>query len=228
MNENEFEKYITSVIKEYGANYIDDAVINNTPHKFSPEFEHKMNVLMGRSYKNIKITPKRMLIILTAALLAIFTMAMSVSAVREAFKNFFANIFDTHTVVQSVDDRDTPLDFADKYEITADMSDYELVEFNELISERTYIYENERCTVFFTQYIKGSYDIDINTEGYYMEKISVNGCEGFYVDMGSQNMKQLSWDNDKYILSLLISCKNEYDFSKNELIELADSVQKVE
>lgn len=61
-----------------------------------------------------------------------------------------------------------------------------------------------------------------------MEKISVNGCEGFYVDMGSQNMKQLSWDNDKYILSLLISCKNEYDFSKNELIELADSVQKVE
>lgn len=228
MNENEFEKYITSVIKEYGANYIDDAVINNTPHKFSPEFEHKMNVLMGRSYKNIKITPKRMLIILTAALLAILTMAMSVSAVREAFKNFFANIFDTHTVVQSVDDRDTPLDFADKYEITADMSDYELVECNELISERKYIYENERFTVYFAQYIKEYYDIGINTEGYYMEKIFVNGCEGFYIDMSNQNMKLLSWDNGEYILSILVSCKNGCVFGKNELIEMADSVQKVE
>lgn len=228
MNENEFEKYITSVIKEYGANYIDDALIDNTPHKFSPEFEHKMNVLMGKSYKNIKITPKRLLIILTAALLAIFTMAMSVSAVREAFKNFFANIFDTHTVVQSVDDRDTPLDFADKYEITADMPDYELIEFNEFVSERTYIYENENCTVFFAQYIKDSYDLDINTEGYYMEKIFVNECEGFYVDMSSQNGKLLSWDNGDYILSILVSSKNDYRFSKSELIKMADSVQKVE
>ena len=46
MTDLEFERYITSVIKEYGANYIDEKLIDNTPHKFSAEFERKMNILM--------------------------------------------------------------------------------------------------------------------------------------------------------------------------------------
>lgn len=85
MTDLEFERYITSVIKEYGANYIDEKLIDNTPHKFSAEFERKMNILMGKSSKKIKITPKKFIIVVTAALLAVFIMAMSVSAVREAF-----------------------------------------------------------------------------------------------------------------------------------------------
>ena len=138
MTDLEFEQYLTSVIKEYGENYIDEALIDNTPHKFSREFERKMDILMGKSHKKIKITPKNLLIAVTAALLAIFIMAMSVSAVREAFINFFMNIFDTHSVVQSVEDMDAPLDFTDKYEITTDMSDYENVDIREFISEREY------------------------------------------------------------------------------------------
>ena len=54
MTDLEFERYITSVIKEYGANYIDEKLIDNTPHKFSAEFERKMNILMGKSSKKIK------------------------------------------------------------------------------------------------------------------------------------------------------------------------------
>ena len=46
--------------------------------------------------------------------------------------------------------------------------------------------------------------------------------------MSNQNMKLLSWDNGEYILSILVSCKNGCVFGKNELIEMADSVQKVE
>ena len=108
MTDLEFEKYITSVIKEYGANYIDERLIDNTPHKFSAEFERKMDIIMGKSNKKVRITPKRLLIAIRAALLAVFIAAMSVSAVREALINFFMNIFDTHTVVQSIDD-DAPL-----------------------------------------------------------------------------------------------------------------------
>jgi hypothetical protein len=228
MTDLEFEQYITSVIKEYGENYIDEALIDNTPHKFSREFERKMDILMGKSHKKIKITPKNLLIAITAALLAVFIMAMSVSAVREAFINFFMNIFDTNTVVQSVEDMDAPLDFIDKYEITADMSDYENFDISEFISEREYTYENENCTIYFTQYIKEYYHISINTEGYDIETIYINGCEGFYVDMYNQNGKIITWDNGDYVLSILVSCDVDYKFSKNQLIDIANSVQKVE
>ena len=228
MTDLEFEQYITSVIKEYGANYIDEALIENTPHKFSPEFERKMDILMGKSNKKVRITPKRLLIAITAALLAVFIVAMNVSAVREAFINFFMNIFDTHTVVRSIDGEDAPLDFVDKYKITADMSDFELVNFFEDISDREYTYENENCTIYFTQSIKKYYDIAINTEGYDIETFYINGCEGFYINMYNQNGQIMSWDNGDYVLSILVSCNNNYEFSKDELIDMANSVQKVE
>ncbi|MCM1329545.1 MAG: sigma-70 family RNA polymerase sigma factor [Ruminococcus sp.] len=216
------------IMEEYGANYIDDKLIDNTPHKFSPEFERKMDILMGKSHKKIKVTPKRLLIAVTAALLAVFTLAMSVSAFRTAFINFFMNIFDTHTVVQSVDDEGAPLEFTDKYEITADMSDFELVDFREYISDFEYTYENEHCKIYFTQYIKEYYDIAINTEGYSIEVIYIGGCEGFYVNMYNQNSQIISWDNGDYVLSILVSCDDDYEFSKDELIYMANSVQKVE
>lgn len=228
MTDLEFEQYITSVIKEYGANYIDEALIDNTPHKFSPEFERKMDILMGKRNKKVRITPKNLLIAITAALLAVFIVSMSVSAVREAFINFFMNIFDTHTVVQSIDGEDAPLDFVDKYEITADMSDFELVDFREYISECEYTYKNENCTIYFTQYIKEYYDIAINTEGYDIETIYIDGCEGFYVNMYNQNGQIMSWDNGDYVLSILVSCNNDYKFGKNLLIDMVNSVQKVE
>lgn len=227
MTDLEFEKYITSVIKEYGANYIDERLIDNTPHKFSAEFERKMDIIMGKSNKKVRITPKRLLIAITAALLAVFIAAMSVSAVREALINFFMNIFDTHTVVQSIDD-DAPLDFVDKYEITADMSDFELVDFREYISDCEYTYENENCTIYFTQYIKEYYDIAINTEGYDIETIYIDGCEDFYVNMYNQNGQILGWDNGDYVLSILVLCNDNYEFSKDKLIDIANSVQKVE
>lgn len=228
MTDLEFEQYITSVIKEYGENYIDEALIDNTPHKFSREFERKMDILMEKSHKKIRITPKRLLIAITAALLAVFIMAMSVSAVREAFINFFMNIFDTNTVVQSVEDMDAPLDFNDKYEITVDMSDYEIVDFGESIFRREYTYENENCTIYFTQYVKEYYDIAINTEGYGIETIYINDNEGYYVDMYNQSGQIISWDNGDYILSILVFCDSGFDFSKDKLINIANSVQKVE
>jgi len=228
MTNNEFDDIIREAFRQNISKYFSEDDIDFTPHKFSPEFKRKMNALMGKSNKKSKFTFKKLLIAVTAALLAIFIMAMSVSAVREAFLDFFTRIFSTHTVVESVDDVDAPLDFIDKYEITADMSDYELVDFMESIFKRRYTYENEYCTIYFTQYIKEYYHISVNTEGYAMEKIYIDGCEGFYVNMYNQNGQIISWDNGDYVLSILVTCNIGYEFSKSSLIDMANSVQKAE
>lgn len=58
MTDLEFERYLTSAIKKYNANYIDKAMTDNTPHEFSPEFERKMDLLMGKSNKRSRYNVK--------------------------------------------------------------------------------------------------------------------------------------------------------------------------
>ena len=62
-------------------------------HEFSPEFERKMDILMGKSNKQSRIKPKRLFIALAAAISVVFIIAMRVNSVREVFINFF-NVFD--------------------------------------------------------------------------------------------------------------------------------------
>lgn len=213
-----------------------ERIINNIPqmpdHTFSKRFERKMKKLIKYGYrepaKHHKITPQRLFVCITAALIAAVIMIFSVGAVRNYFRNFLMKKFETHTDVQTIENNNTPLDFVDIYEITTDMSDYELILCSEDSSDRTYIYQNNYCGIHFTQSIKEYYDIAVNTEGYEMEEISINGYDGFYMDMYNHYGKSVTWDNGDYILSIFATYDSEYDFSKDELIALAESVQKVE
>jgi len=57
MTDLEFEQYLTAVIKKYNSN-IEKAMIDSTPHEFSPEFERKMDILMGKSNKRSRYNVK--------------------------------------------------------------------------------------------------------------------------------------------------------------------------
>ena len=213
-----------------------ERVITSVPqvpdHTFSKKFERKMKKLIKQGYskpaKHHKITPKRLFVCITAALIAAVIMIFSVGAVWNYFRNFFMEKFNTHTIVKSVENNNAPLDFSDIYEITTDMPNFELLDLSEDIFDREYIYINEHCTIQFTQSIKEYYKIAVNTDGYEMEEIIINGYDGFYVNMYNHYGKSVTWDNGDYILSIFVSYDTEYDFSKDELITLAESVQKVE
>jgi hypothetical protein len=213
---------------------VSERIINQVPdmpdHVFSKQFEKKMHRLIkyGEIAVPRKITLKKMFIYITAAVIAACAASLSVSAIRETVINFIMQKFDTHTDVRAVQKSDAPLDFTDKYEITADLTDFELVSFTEDIFDRNYIYKKEHCKIYFTQSIKEYYDVAVNTEGYEMETVYINGFEGYYIDMYNQNGKIVTWDNGDYILSILVSCDDRYIFSKDELISLSTSVQKVE
>jgi len=91
MTELEFEKLLTSAVKIYNADK-EKAMKASNQHEFSPEFERKMDILMGKSNKQFRIKPKRLFIALAAAISVVIIIAMRVNSVREVFTNFF-NIF---------------------------------------------------------------------------------------------------------------------------------------
>lgn len=228
MTENEFELFIKQAITEHFDEYIPESEIDRTPHKFSKEFEDKMNKLMGKPMITKHLTFKRVLTYIMVAIITAVVVTFGVAAIREAFTKFITYIFGTHTEVISITDESAPLDFTDIYEISSDLSDFELVDFSENTFNREYVYENEHITIHFRQYIKEYYDISENTEGYDIEPININGMEGYYIDMHGINAEKITWDNGDYIISIFVFYDDMYKIGKSEMIEYAKSVKKTE
>ncbi len=198
-------------------------------YKVSKKFERNMRRIIQsvdnkQVYRTRNISVRRIVAIVIAAILAVTAiLTISVTAIREAFINFFMDVFDTHTVVQSVINDNPPETIEDIYIITYPLDDYEIVsqtDVNEYSSRITTKYENNENRIRFSQYAKKSYEINVNTEGYTLNMISINGNEGFVIDMDSYIF--ISWDNGDYIFTL------DGNISENILISIANSVQKVE
>lgn len=228
MRNEEFEVLLTDVIREYGAGYIElPAGKYDKPHEFSAGFERKMQKLIKRQrhfYFPLVRTPvRRAAVIFVTAVVSLSVMVMSVGAFREAFVHFITEIFDTHTQVRSPDSDEAPKDFRDIYEITALPDGMRLTKKSEAGRSPVCLsreYKNGDLFLYFRQYIKSAYNQNINTEGYEMQPVSVNGCEGFLVDFGEDAI--LIWDNGDYIFYMHGNIDN------NSIISAAKSVQKVE
>lgn len=88
MTDLEFEKFLTSAVKIYNADK-EKAMKASNQHEFSPEFERKMDILMGKSNRQFRIKPKKLFIALTAAISVVLIIAMRVNLVKDVFINFF-------------------------------------------------------------------------------------------------------------------------------------------
>ena len=87
----------------------------------------------------------------------------------------------------------------------------------------SYTYEpcdGEGREISFYQYLKAGYAPNLNTENHELEPITVQGYEGFKLVIG--DYVYIAWDNGDYILTI------DGFISENELIKMAESVQKVE
>ena len=227
MTEKQFDSFLERTIKNFGDEYIDFSEDTIIQHTFSREFERKMSKLIKQQksfyFPMIKTPVRRIVIVMITAAIVLSTMVISVTAIREAFINFITEIFDTHTEVQIIQDDTAPDFFEDIYAITDIPDGFEIVFQNDNIEETPLLiteYQNGQEYVIFCQNIKSKYDVNVNTEGYEMIQIYINGNEGFMIDMGDDIY--ITWDNGKYILEI------SGNIGKDELIGIANSVQKVE
>lgn len=227
MTDRQFDVFLENTIKNFGEDYIDFSDGTMIQYTFSKKFEHIMAKLI-RQQKNfyfpiLKTSLRRTAIIIITVIIIISTMVMSVGALREVFLRFVTETFKTHTDVQTVDDPDAPENFEDIYAITNIPNGFEIDYQNEIIKGTPYfmtVYNKGQERIIFTQYIKSRYDVNINTEGYEMVRIDVNGHEGFMIDWGDDLF--ITWDNGDYIFEI------DSNVSKDVLMSMANSVQKVE
>lgn len=222
MTESNFEKALYDALTpEYETamqNVVDE-------HEFSPEFEKKMKKLINRRnkpyYRIINTARKRTACAAVVFLIASSVTIMNVDALRNTFSDFFVDIHEKFSIIQSVGDDTSPTTLEDIYEITYNLDGFEIVynKKNEFIQYLTYVKGD--TVIYFSQYTKNKYNPSINTENAKILTIDINGHEAIYF-IDNHNYCNLIWDNGDYIISL------GSNISGNVLIDMAESVQKVE
>lgn len=222
MDRAEFGKIVYDVmIDEY-----DDLLIENVEHEFSPKFEKKIEKLINRRrkpyFRMINTVGKRAACIALAIFIASATTVMSVDALRNAVFNFFSDLFGSTSTVRVVMDEQHPKTIEEIYEITYDLSNYEIdfEDNNDWVRHKVYVHDDK--TIIFCQYTQDMFDGSvINTEDADIIETEINGFSATYF-LDNQGNYKIIWDNGKYIFTILSN------LPKDKTIEIAESVQKVE
>ncbi len=229
-NEKFIKALYDALIPEYTA-VMRDA--DDTAHEFSPKFEKRMKKLIKRRnkpyYKLINTIGKRVACIAVIILVASSVTIMSVEAVRNAITDFLVSIISEKLPTESIilsDDKtgNAPQTIEELYDITYDLSEYKVVNDsrNEFVYWKYYRNTKDNYTsVELKQYVKKHYFTFVET-GTEMTPIDINGHEAIYYFRDNIGFHMLIWDNGEYIICL----KSNVD--KNTLLEIAESVQKVE
>ena len=201
-------------------------------YKFSHRFERRMkNLIKGMGGGSFQLLGKRVPLRKAVQLAFLILILAVLAAVAYAFigwNSFGVNEYDIFSLINVTDYSDAPVILEERYEIGADLSEYD---HNVLVSDNHTVkifYNNlSQNKIFeFTQMTKKSFkNVRINTENAAQKpaSIDVNGHIGMYFQtLNGEHL--ILWDNGNYFI-VVIGSK---EFSKNELISICDSVQKVE
>ncbi len=210
-----------ALIPEY-----ENSIPQTEAHKFSPEFEKKMERLIRRQrkpyFKLINTAGKRAACIAVCFITSISVTSLQSDAVREGLLNFFINSDSKGSVFTVESDTDAPSTIEDIYAITYDLSDYKIYFEEYDVTRRNITYQKGDVNIHFSQYTKERYNnIGLNTEGASIETIKINGYDAIYF-CNHIGIHYIIWDNGDYVLEIFSTV------GKDVLIEIAESVQKVE
>lgn len=186
----------------------------------SPALDARMAKLLARRRRGFYVlfgtAGRRVASFLVALLIATTTATFSVRAWREAVLNFFAEMFDTHTLVGFTDDVSDEAIFVPRrptyvpagYTVESDTVETRRCEI-------TYVHTNGDILHYDQSRTGGRHHLD--TEGGEYEEITVNGWDGVVVS--KKGVTTLLFADDTYTYWLSGPCTAE------ELLKIAESVR---
>lgn len=221
---------MNNLFKAFEETYADRILVNITveAHEFSPAFEKKMRGLFRDYYKMKATTLRSAKQIFKYAIIAALLAILAISVVAVMYWNHLhMEQHDVFSLLYIDDISDAPETIETAYEITADMTGFvETVEENNaFIRCRQYTnYENSINIMFSQMILKSVQGMRINTESTeeIITTLKINGYDAIYFETTSE-IKNIVWDDSEYVFII-----EAHGIGKDELIDIADSVQNVE
>lgn len=230
MTSNQFDELLRESLEQSHDEYIDIKDEWFEPFDYSVKFEHKIKLLTKKSIwwdiPKIKLTPK-WFIILTIMITLLVGTALTTYAGRKIYNRFYVDEYKNYTVFEAVDSVNNGA--IEEYEITYDMSDYD-INLEEKSQKYTRIrysnwVNNTNVSVMFSQRIKSELkEAAWSAEDAELYSVLIDDVEALY------------WEktDDKEITRFIIWEKGEYVFSltgtnieKDKLVAIANSIKTV-
>ena len=197
------------IFREKWQEYVDSFDLDNIPeHRFSPEFEKKMEKLIRKQRRTenqppVFRTARKVAVILAICCTAAFSGLMTVEAFREQVLHFFTRKFTTHTEVEIS---------AEGYDADDDMYVLELSYLPEGLAETKTM---QADTVLATIYKYGAYFLNVSqhklsedgnwnmifdTEDAETEFVEINGCRVWVIR--KSDVIQMAWPIENAYITL--------------------------
>ena len=157
--------------------------------------------------------------ILIAAIIIVSLAFITGCVIAFISNSFRGTVYNDNTYLFALDIGDSPTVIEEEYTLSVIPDGYELYESSSSSINKFTVYRNnDNKELVFGQTVKSKYNSHINTEGYDIEEIFVNGCDAIYVEYQRETGidSLVVWNNDEYILEL------HGNFAKEELIDLAN------
>lgn len=220
-SENIFKKAVAEALLP---EYTDALPEAPEEHIFSKKFERKMKKLISRRRKSyyplINTGVKRTAWILGVVIVLSSITVTKVDAIGETLANFYVYILEKFSIIRSPEQEGFPETIEEVYEITYDLSDYEVVYEILDATGNTIEYAKGDVHISFSQCVKDTV-ITHNTEEADIETVMINDVEAMYF-VDYMGYGYLTWDNGDYIFYM------NANIEKDMLLDIARSVKKAE
>ncbi len=160
---------------------------------------------------------KRLII---AAIIIVFLAFITGGVIAFISDSFRGTVYNDHTYIFAFDIGDSPSTIEKQYTLSVLPEGYQQYEHTISDVDLFTAYKNDNGKEFvFTQTVKSEYNSYINTDGFTIEEVIINGCNGLCVEFARETGTStlVIWDSKDYILEL------HGNFAKEELINLANS-----
>ena len=162
---------------------------------------------------------KRVIIVLLVILLSV----LGIAAGAEICKSFAFEEHNSHRYLFAVNDKNAPAEIVTLYRLPAVPDGFEVFyensdPYNAFIDYYDY---SEHRSLCFLQNVKNGFNINLDNELGYLEEMKINGCPAYFLSFYDES-GVIVWDNGDYILEVA------GEFSKDELIAFAESVEIIE
>ncbi len=196
------------------------AVMKKAFRIFERNISKAVRLNRNKASKNLSFR-KRFVVAVAVVICLAFIMGCVIAFISKGFKG---TVYSDNTYLFAVEVGDSPHIIENKYSLSVLPEGYELYEVveNDFMLFAEYRSEKGKILIF-QQSVKEAYNSHINTEGYEIEVLTVNGCEAVCMEYTIKNNAEtrIIWNNEKYILSLYGS------LSKEDMLDLAVSNEKL-
>jgi len=171
--------------------------------------------------KLIKTKKYKLLTILVAVLL-IFSLTFSISAIREPIVEYVVKTYNTYTHLFFKNNGSPSDKIETKYTLNWIPEDYHLSSSTATASHSQYLWKHENQYISFNQNLLSTTSIHLNTEQNHFSTIQLN--DQTYYHKHTNNVYSFLWINENYIFTL--SCSE--DIGWENILKILENIKPVE